>query len=73
MHSSRLPPLRAPLVARVPRLQREHLQVSLVLPQARVLLQLEAMMTFLKRKKSRRLLSTSLRRSSIPYSPLILS
>jgi hypothetical protein len=61
-HSSRLPPLRAPLVVRVPRLPRELLQGSLALPLARAQLPLEAMMTFLKRKRSKRLLSTSLRR-----------
>ena len=73
MHSSRLLPLRALLVVRVPRLPREHRQGSLALPLARAQLPLVAMMTFLKRKRSRRLLSTSLRRSSTPYSPLTLS
>lgn len=73
MLSSRLPPLRAPLVGRGPRLPREHRQGNLVLPLARAQLPLEAMMTFLKRKRSRRLLSTSPRRSSTPYSPLTLS
>jgi hypothetical protein len=49
-------------VVRVPRLPREHLQGSLALLLARAQLPLEAMMTFLKRKRSKRLLSTSLRR-----------
>ena len=72
MHSSRLPPLRAPLVVRVLRLPREHRQGNLVLPPARAQLPLEAMMTFLKRRRSRRLLLISLRRSSTNYSPLTL-
>jgi hypothetical protein len=59
-------------VVRVLRLPKGHRQASLVLPLARVQLPLEAMTTFLKRRRSRRLLSISLRRSSTNYSPLTL-
>ena len=56
LRSSRLPPLRAHQVVRVPRLPREHRQGSLALHLARAQLPLEAMTTSLKRKRSRRLL-----------------